>query len=112
MLRAIFLLEDWPKLKDIEGIWLQLAEKKRHDLFSETDALSVTQKKLLINIANDAHQEFTGKAFLSESNLASSTVIKGLETLLKEDFIEKKEGRYYLVDPLLKVVIKHLMYLN
>lgn len=111
LLRAIFLLDTLPDQKDIVQLWLRLAEKKRNDLFHETDALGITQKKLLIAIANGFNQELTSKNFLNEYKLASSSVIRGLEELIEDDYIEKREDYYQLVDPLLKTVIKHLMYL-
>jgi hypothetical protein len=112
LLRSIFLLETLPTQKDITHSWLQLAEKKRNDLFHETDILNVIQKKLLIAIANGINQELTSKNFLNEYKMASSSVIRGLEELIEEDFIEKKGEIYQLVDPLMKAVITHLMYLN
>lgn len=108
LLRTVFLLKTPPTKEDITQAWLKLAEKKRNDLFHETDALNITQKKLLIAIANSNNQELTSKEFLSENKLASSSVINGLRELIEEDFIEKKEEKYHLVDPLLKTVIRHL----
>lgn len=112
LLRSIFLLDTLPDQKSIAHSWLQLAEKKRNDLFHETDILGITQKKLLIAIANGFNQELTSKNFLNEYKLASSSVIRGLEELIDEDYIEKRGSQYQLIDPLLKTVIKHLMYLN
>ena len=93
------------KLHNHGLIWLK---KKRNDLFHETDVLNITQKKLLIAIANNINQELTSKDFLGEHKLASSSVINSLKELMEDDFIEKKMEKYQLVDPLLKTVIKHL----
>lgn len=112
LLRSIFLLDTLPTESDITRLWRHLAEKKRNDLFHETDTLTVTQKKLLIAIANGTNQELMSKHFLNEHKLASSTVARSLEELMAEDFIEKKSGCYQLVDPLLKTVFKHLMYID
>lgn len=108
LLRTVFLLDTLPTQENVTHLWLQLAEKKRDDLFHETDVLNVTQKKLLIAIANGVTQELTSKNFLNEYKLASSSVMRGLEELIEEDFIEKRGEHYQLVDPLLKTVIKHL----
>lgn len=109
LLRSIFMLDTFPLAQDVRQLWLQLATKKRNDLFNETDQLTVLQKKLLIAIANGHNQDLTGKNFLSEHKLASSSVTRALEDLQKEDFIEKRDGQYQFVDPLLKIVIKNLV---
>ena len=108
LLRSVFLSKTLPTQEEIIQSWLNLAEKKRNDLFHETDVLNITQKKLLIAIANNSNQELTSKDFLGEHKLASSSVISSLKELVAEDFIEKKMEKYQLVDPLLKTVIKHL----
>ncbi len=109
LLRAIFLLDKLPAHIDIDHAWLQLAVKKRNDLFHETDNLNITQRKLLVAIAHSVNKELTSKDFLSSSKLASSSVIRSLEYLAEEDFIEKGKNEYYqLIDPLLKTVIKQL----
>ena len=107
-MRSVFLSKTLPTQEEIIQSWLNLAEKKRNDLFHETDVLNITQKKLLIAIANNSNQELTSKDFLGEHKLASSSVISSLKELVAEDFIEKKMEKYQLVDPLLKTVIKHL----
>ena len=45
LLRSIFVLNTLPTQQDITEAWLTLAEKKREDLFHETDTLTTTQKK-------------------------------------------------------------------
>lgn len=107
LLRSVFLLNTLPVEEDVKRLWISLAEKKRADLFHETDILNVTQKKLLIAISKNIHQELTSKDFLSKHKLASSSVINGLKELIEEDFIEKRNGKYQFVDPLLKEVIKN-----
>jgi DNA-binding MarR family transcriptional regulator len=67
--------------------------------------LTVTHTKLLVAIANGKNTELTSKEFLSESKLASSSVVRGLDDLLGEDFIEKVGNKYERVDPLLKTVL-------
>ena len=108
LLRAVFSEDKFPTQESILCLWLDLAEKKRNDLLSETKILTVTHRKLLIAIANGKNRELTSKDFLSEIKLASSSIVRALDKLLEEDYIEKIEGCYELVDPLLKSVIKQL----
>ena len=112
LLRLLFAMKSAPSQEEVLEQWSNLAERKKQDLFHETDHLSITQRKLLIAIANGVNQELTSKKFLSEYKLASSTVIKSLKELLEEDFIEKLHDRYCLVDPLLKTVIKNTWPIN
>jgi uncharacterized protein len=108
LLRILFSQGSVPTVKIVQQLWDDLAGKKRNDLLSETKALTVIQKKLLISIAGGKKRGLTGKDFLSESKLASASVVRALDELLDEDFIEKIEGNYELVDPLLKTAIKQL----
>jgi len=111
LLRSIFILEKLPTENIILDSWFDLAEKKRDDLFYEADVLTNIQKKLLIAIANGVNQELTSKYFLNQYQLASSSVIRALDELVAEDFIEKKQKHYQLIDPLLKTALKHLLFL-
>lgn len=105
LLRNVFAAEERPTAARIQELWLDLAEKKRNDLLAETKSLTVTHRKLLIAIAQGKNRGLSSKEFLSESKLAGSSVLRGLEDLLNEDFIEKRSDHYELVDPLLKTVL-------
>lgn len=107
LLRQVFTLDKPLSQADVLAQWNHLAERKKQDLFHETDHFSITQRKLLIAIANGIDKELTSKTFLNENHLASATVVKNIRELLAEDFIEKISGCYSLVDPLLKTVIKN-----
>jgi AAA+ ATPase superfamily predicted ATPase len=108
LLRLVFESNTLPTLTLVDNLWEDLAERKRNDLLSETSSLTMTQRKLLIAISHGRNQTMTGKDFLNEEKLASASVVKGLEYLCEEDFIEKIDGKYELIDPLLKMVIKKL----
>lgn len=108
LLRLLFESEECPTVNMVESLWESLTHKKRNDLLVETKGLSLTEKKLLVAIANGINTELTGKNFLARSRLASSSVIRGLEQLVKEDVIEKQGNNYMMIDPLLKTVIKQL----
>lgn len=83
---------------------------KHKDVLSETKGMSITHKKLLVAIAHGINCELTGRKFLSQSDLSGSSVIRSLEHLEENDFIEKKNDKYYLIDPLLKGIINRLTY--
>ncbi len=108
LLRTIFSYDEFPTQESVELLWSDFADKKRNDLMSETKNLTITQRKLLIAVANGINRELTSKNFLNHHKLASSSVVRGIDELLEDDFIEKIGDHYELVDPLLKTVIKHL----
>lgn len=108
LLRSVFAQDEFPTKESIDLLWTDFADRKRNDLLSETKNLTITHRKLLTAIANGINQALTSKKFLNQHKLASSSVIKGIDELLGEDFIEKIGDHYELVDPLLKTVIKHL----
>ena len=108
LLREAFQLETPPSAETLENLWKDLADKKRQDLLSETENLNITQKKMLVAIANGINQELTSKEFLSKFELASSSVLRALNTLMENDLIELREDKYHLIDPLLEFVILKL----
>ena len=63
---------------------------------------------MLVAIANGINQELTSKEFLSKFELASSSVLRALNTLMENDLIELREDKYHLIDPLLEFVILKL----
>lgn len=105
LLRAVFLETEFPSPDKIRQLWRELSERKRNDLLSETKDLTGTHRKLLVAISNGRNQKLTSQEFLSEVKIPGSSVLRGIEDLMNEDFIEKTGGRYEIVDPLLKTVL-------
>lgn len=97
-------------VKQVEKIWDELILLKKKDILSETKHLTITHKKVLVAIANGINKELTGHKFLQQADVAGSSVLKALEYLEDHDFIEKKQNSYFVIDPLLKSVIRQLTY--
>jgi uncharacterized protein len=108
LLKSLFALKAAPSAAKVAKLWQELVQKKRSDLLAETKCLKVVHKKLIVAIANGINTELTGRCFLAQSELSSASVVRGLEYLVSEDFIEKKGATYLIVDPLLETVIKSL----
>lgn len=107
----VFNLRRIPKEEDIDKAWANIILAKKADLLAETKGLSIACKKLLVAIAHGLNYELSGKKFLAKAELAGTTVVRGLEYLEENDFIEKRAQHYYLLDPLLKGIINQISYL-
>lgn len=106
----LFAKETLPRAIDVDTIWNHLILSKKKDILSEAKDLGITHKKLLVSIAHGMNHELTGHKFLSHAQLSGSSVIRALEYLEDYDFLEKREDKYYFIDPLLKAVIMQLTY--
>jgi hypothetical protein len=48
---------------------------------------------------------------LNRANMASSSVLKSLETLLEKDFIMQVEEKLHILDPLIKYSLRSLVWI-
>ncbi len=95
-----------PTVKHVNDLWEKILEEERLEIIRELDSLSAGQKKVLISVAGGYNIHLTGKAFLQEVNMTSSSVVDALKTLEKKDYLQKQEDNTYtLVDPLIKAGI-------
>ena len=106
----LFMKEKIPTLADAQTVWNNLLSTKKKDVLAETKELNITHKKILVAIAHGINKELTGQQFLSQAELPGSSVIRALEYLEENDFIEKKQDQFYIIDPLLKGIINQLTY--
>lgn len=106
----LFTKQSLPTVSDVNSVWNNLLITKKKDILSETKELNLTHKKLLVAISRGITQELTGQQFLKQAELAGSSVVRALEYLEDNDFIEKRENRYLIIDPLLKAIINQLTY--
>lgn len=106
----LFTKDTLPTVTDVNTIWQHLLITKKKDILSETKELNITHKKILVAISHGINKELTGQQFLSQAELPGSTVVRALEYLEDNDFIEKKKDQYHIIDPLLKGIINQLTY--
>ena len=92
-----------PAVDDIKMIWREYVMQEESKIAKEISDLSMAQKKLLITIAKGNSKDLSGKIHLRKFDITSAAVTKALRSLEENDYINKdKDGRYFLVDPLLK----------
>lgn len=106
----LFAEEDMPSEINVNQIWGYLISTKKKDILQETKFLNITHKKVLVAIAHGIDHGLTSQKFLSQSELSGASVVRALEMLEDEDFIEKVNDCYRLIDPLLKSILKQITY--
>lgn len=106
----IFAKPSLPIEEEVGQVWNDLMTIKKKDVLGETKGLTVAHKKLLVAIAHGVDNELTGQKFLSRTELSGASAFRALEYLEEQDFIEKKDYRYRIIDPLLKNLIHQLTY--
>lgn len=106
----LFALESMPSAADVDRIWEHLVSSKKKDLLHETKSFTIAHKKLLVAIAHGMDHGLTSQKFLSQAELSGASVIRALEYLEEQDFIEKINNRYRVIDPLLKSILNQLTY--
>ena len=100
-------LKHSPTSDDAQLYWTKMMKEERQEIMRELSALSPGQRKVLIAIAEGFNKELTGKLFLNQINLTSSSVSEAVKVLEQRDYVEKKEnGEYHLIDPLIKTAIQ------
>ncbi len=96
-----------PTIKDIHMYWTQMVKEERQEIMRELSALSMGQRKILIAISEGHIRELTGKAFLKQVNMTSSSVVEAVSVLEKRDYIEKLENdTYHIIDPLVATALR------
>lgn len=106
----LFQKQKLPTPENVIDIWNTLMNLKKKDILSETRNLEIIHKKLLVAISHELDSELTGRKFLIKAELSGSSVIRALEYLESNDFIEKINNKYRLIDPLLKYWINKITF--
>jgi len=97
-------LYDFPSAKSVLNSWQQCAHENRSQIDKEIDLLSINQKRLIINLSRyGATLHPTGKEFVAQSKMSSTTISQALTTLIEKDYIYKDDDGYYrILDPMWK----------
>lgn len=96
-----------PSEKSIYNTWHHFVLENKSIIERELLLLPPSQRKLLINIAeNENIRSLFTKDFLLKTNLSQGGIQKALLHLLKMDYVFQNEmGEYHIVDPLIKNVL-------
>jgi AAA+ ATPase superfamily predicted ATPase len=96
-----------PKITDVDHTWEQYVIEERSQVASETDLLSMQQRKLLITLARwDGLKTPRGREFQAKANMSGATIGQSLSFLEKNDYLYRDSGGYIRVlDPLIRSVL-------
>lgn len=92
-----------PTAEMVSSVWKDYVLQEESKIAKDLGSLNISQKKILIAIAQGTSKELTGKITLHKFDLTGAAVIKSLKLLEEQDYINKnKKGEYFIVDPLIK----------
>ncbi len=95
-----------PNSADIYQQWQALAEEEFSTIALELASLTKNQRIILEMMAkHDFLQKPTGIAFLNEVGLPHRSVLLAIDTLEKNDLVERTQSGYQVLDPLMKYVL-------
>lgn len=100
----LWLHKKIPAVNEVLSTWKKYVLEEKSNTLSEIDLLSKNQSKILIAIAKyGANLQPTSKDFLNVTHFSASSAAQSLDTLCKKDYLFlDKEGKYQLIDPLMK----------
>ncbi len=84
--------------------------EREYDLYSYIwSDLTINQRKTLKYIIINDGKNLYANEQLGDAGLTASTLKSTLDGLLKKDICDRKNDRYYLVDPLMSYWVRHYM---
>ena len=101
--------ENIPTEQDVCAIWKKYVLNERSRTIVELDKLSSTQYHIITDIARGQLKDFTSREYLSKTGFLSSTVTNALLQLEKKDYIYKRGGECFIVDPLIKSSLQYFL---
>lgn len=95
-----------PSTEVIPNVWDSFVLERVKQTKLTLAEISAGQLKILILIATGNNIKLTGKEIQKKINLTSPTIVSALNTLEKEDFIEKADdGSYRIINPVIKATL-------
>ena len=96
----------FPTENEVKEIWHYYAMTEKSNVTNEIDLLSANQAKMLIAIAKYGGEfSTTSREFLALTRFSTSSALQSLATLVKKDYVQENgQGKYVLVDPLIKYI--------
>lgn len=91
-----------PSIKAIDNAWLEILTEEKSDAIKEISMLSLGQKNVLHYIAKGTNIHLTSKQTMLELRMTSSSIITALEGLEEKDAIEKENGQFQIINPVIK----------
>lgn len=95
-----------PAADMVSLLWQDYILQEESKVAKELSGLNTSQKKILLAVASGVSKDLTGKEILHKFNLTSAAVIKSLNLLEKQDYLNRsRQGNYFIVDPLIKAAL-------
>lgn len=91
--------------KDVLVAWTSFLDVRAKDVSYNLSRKGHAQIKLLALIATGTQTELTSRKTQQQLNLSGAALLKGLQVLEEQDYIEKTTGGYRILDPLIKDVL-------
>lgn len=93
-------------VKFVQLRWEELVESRANEIRKQLKSISAGQLKVLTFIAIYGGERLTRKEVQLQTTLASSSIVKALESLEENDLVVRLSNEYHIVDPVLKEVLK------
>lgn len=95
-----------PSIKSVETAWQQVVSEEWSDAVHEISELPMTQRRLMRFIGQKGGEQVTSREATMALEMAGSSIMSSLVSLVEKDYVERSEqGRYVIINPLLKTVI-------
>lgn len=94
-----------PNIIDVKVEWEKVLEEEKSDAVKEISNLSIGQKNVLLHIAKETHKTITGKHSTLALQTSSSSIMAALNALEEKDVIEKIDGHYNIINPVVKYYV-------
>jgi len=96
-------IDNIPTVKNVTNAWNDYVLQEESKTAKDISSLNISQKKILIAIAQGFTTDLSSKQSLQKFNLTSATISKSLKQLEEKDYLNKnKKNEYFIVDPLIK----------
>ncbi len=94
-----------PLEKDIYKEWHLIVEEEKSDAIKEISLLSMGQKAVLLYMMQNPNALLTEKESISILQMASSSILAAVDGLEEKDMIEKIDGRYQIINPVIRYYV-------
>jgi AAA+ ATPase superfamily predicted ATPase len=92
-----------PSEKEAENTWENYINENKSGIERELSLLSLNQRKLLIYLSNDnSVMEPFSKQYSTGWDMSATSIHRAMESLLEKDYVFLDEGKYSILDPLIK----------
>ena len=94
-----------PSINEVNKAWNIILEEEKSDAIKEISLLSIGQKTVALQIARGITSALSSKENMLELQMTPSSIFTALEGLEEKDMVEKEEGQYQIINPIIKYYI-------